>query len=554
MNKFLLKLVALFNPFWRSLGVDTKQLAAILGSKLLMDQRRVKGFGNNSKNEKKQKNQNTTNLLLYFIMGVFLMTTFVQFEHLPTGMTLFFSAWMVLLIMTLITDFTEVLIDVRDNYIILPQPVNDRTVTISRILHVLLYLSKLAFAFMIPSVIYIIIKYGWLGILIFGLQFSLSVIIAIFFVNLVYLIILNVTSIARFKEIIGYFQIAFSILIFGGYYLLPRLLDFEQLQEANVLENPITYLLPSAWIASIWEVLINGIFQTNYIIMSVLALITPVLFLILIIRVLAKQFSQKMMAITAGNSTQRKEKKDKKPSLLLKFALRLGKNQQEKAGIEWIWKMMQRSRDYKLRVYPSLAFIPMFFVYMAFTEEGTLGEKIVALQASDWYIVLIYFCVMLFATPFLSTQYNEKSKTAWIFHTLPIRQPGALVMSAFWASLVKFFIPTYLLMLATGLSIWGIKVLDDFLLGLMLILLFGVIMAMMLYEHLPFSESWKNQAKGGNFVRNIFSVFVISLLGLAHYSISDFTYMVWSATILVASIFLFAVESIRKKEWQSFKN
>ncbi|MEM8525429.1 MAG: hypothetical protein AAGG68_12385 [Bacteroidota bacterium] len=556
MNKFLLKFTALFNPLWRALGVNTEQLLSILETKLLMDSRRVSGFGNQS-NKKKKQSQQTVNLFIYFIFGLFMMTMLIRFEHFPTALTIYFTAWMVFIIMTLITDFTEVLIDVRDNYIILPQPVNDRTITISRILHVLLYLSKLMLTFMIPAIIYIGIAHGLLGVLIFVFQFFLSVLIAIFFVNIVYLIILNVTTINRFKEIISYFQIGFTIIIFGSYYLLPRILDFEQLQDADVMDNPFTYIFPPAWLASIWGVLMKQITQSNYLVLSTLAILTPTLFSILIAKVLAKEFSQKMMAITMGGSKEKKDL-DKKivkqsTSLPLQFAQLFAQNTTEKAGIEWIWKMTQRSRDFKLRVYPTIAFVPLFFIYIAVQDGGTLAEKFEKLQSENWYILLIYFCLVLFTTPFTSTQYTEKSKTAWIFHTLPITQPGSLVISAFWVALVKYFVPTFLIMLATGVSIWGVKVLDDYFLGLAIILLTSTVIAIILYDHLPFSESWKNQAKGGSFIRNLITLTVVGSLGFGHYLLIDNTLYVLSVGVVGLLVFFFALGYIRKRTLDKFK-
>ncbi|MEL6718415.1 MAG: hypothetical protein AAFP82_06850 [Bacteroidota bacterium] len=554
MNKFLLKFTSFFNPLWRSLGVNTDQLLSILETKLLMDSRRVKGFGNQSNKNKKQ-NQQTVNLFIYLIFGLFMMSMLIRFEHFPTALTIYFTAWMVFIIMTLITDFTEVLIDVRDNYIILPQPVNDRTITVSRILHVILYLSKLMLAFMIPAVIYIGITKGFFGVLLFTVLFFLSILIAIFFVNIVYLIILNVTTISRFKEIISYFQIGFTILIFGSYYLLPRILDFEALQDADVMENPFTYIFPPAWLASIWGVVVESIFQPNYLILSALAILTPILFSLLIAKVLARQFSQKMMAITTGGSKEKKAQvmTQKKPSFMLQLTQLFAQNPTEKAGIEWIWKMTKRSRDYKLRVYPTIAFVPLFFIYVAVQEGGTLADKLQKLQSENWYIFLIYFCLVLFTTPFTSTQYTEKSKTAWIFHTLPITQPGSLVISAFWVTLVKYFVPTFLVMFLTGVSIWGTKVLDDYFLGLAIILLTSTIIAIRLYDHLPFSESWKNQAKGGSFVRNMLVLIVVGLLGFGHYLLIDQTLWVLLAAVVGLTLFLFTLKYIRKRPLGKFE-
>ena len=170
MNNLLLKIVLLLNPIWRKFGVDTYQMEAILSAKLKMDDRKSTTFGVKRKKGKAAKSQSTMMLFGFLIMGAFLLFFLTIFKNPSTGETVFFLAWMVTMAMTLVSDFTEVLIDVRDNYVLLPQPVNDRTLTVSRLLHIFIYFTRLMLGMGLPAAIYFGVKYGIVGILVFSDQ------------------------------------------------------------------------------------------------------------------------------------------------------------------------------------------------------------------------------------------------------------------------------------------------------------------------------------------------------------------------------------------------
>ncbi len=53
MNKFMLWMVALWNPLWRMLGVDVSQLQTILRTKLMIDDRRPNVYNRGSRQSTK---------------------------------------------------------------------------------------------------------------------------------------------------------------------------------------------------------------------------------------------------------------------------------------------------------------------------------------------------------------------------------------------------------------------------------------------------------------------------------------------------------------------
>lgn len=557
MNKLLLRIVFSFNFLWERLGVDTIQLEAILSTKVKMDSRRASVFNTQGRTSNKAlKNQDWVSILVFFFIGLFFIGPLLIFQEKATGFTLYFAGWMVMLAMTLITDFTEVLIDVRDNYILLPKPINDRTLTISRLLHIGIYLSKLVLAFVLPAAVFIAVKYGFLGVIVFGLQIVLGLVFVIFLVNLIYLLILRITTPQKFKEILNYLQIAFTVTIFSSYYLLPRLVNLEDYENANVLLSPFVVFSPPSWLAGLWSLTIDGNSGLVVLLLSALAVVTPFICGWLILNVLTKTFNQKMMAITEGGGDSTSKKPEvaeevRQSSWMNRLANGICNNEAEKAAFKWSWRLTSRNRDYKLRVYPGFGMVPAVFVYFALNGEGTLQERLAALPESSSYILLIYFCFLLLTTPLLSSQYSNQQIASWLFHASPLKEPGWILSGTAKAIVSKFFFPTYLIMFILGISIWGLKVVDDFMLGFANIMFLGtMILHFFQPKKIPFSDSWDNMNKGSNFTAGLLSLILAGGLGFLHYLIVDKTVLIMGTALVVIVAWFFVFRAYQQTAWE----
>ena len=137
-------------------------LRAILVAKLTMDNRRPAAF-QQMQRSKEKKEINSATLKTMFIslfMGMFFLLSFEIVNDLTSGLTVFFSMFIFMLAATLITDFTSVLIDTRDNLIILPKPINDATFVTARLVHIAIHINKLVIPLAAPSLIFLFIKIG----------------------------------------------------------------------------------------------------------------------------------------------------------------------------------------------------------------------------------------------------------------------------------------------------------------------------------------------------------------------------------------------------------
>lgn len=557
MNKLLLKIVGLFNPLWRAMGIDRGQLLAILEARLIMDGRRVSVFGQN-RSTTEPKRQDLLGMAVFFFIGLFMLILFDAFRLPITALTIYFTVWMFMLAMTLISDFTEVLIDVRDNLIILPRPVSDRTVAIARLVHIGIYLFKITLAYVIPAFIFTTIAWWPLGGLVFVLQVFLSEIIVIFFVNLTYLFILRITSPKRFREIISWFQIAFSAIVLSSYYLLPRILDFESLREADILDLPISYFLPSTWVAALWPILGEGKFSGNILALGALAFVTPMVAIFLISEVLAKHFNRKMMALAEGGSGGQEQEKKPATRQLIKesWSTRLAgwmtRSPAERAAFEWAWAMTSRSRDYKLKSYPSIAFAIVLFFYYSLQGSGSLQERWEAMAVGKWHVLLIYLCWIMLNTMVYNSVYTNKHKASWILHASPLKHPGPLFSGTLLAILAAYYTPLMIVIGTAMLFIWGLDIIPDLLLGyvnsIFLILLSQIISGKRL---LPFSNDWANQNKGSNAVIAIISILITGIMGFLHYLVVGKMWITLPMAGLISIGIWGLMRAYRQVKWSS---
>ena len=146
MDKIFLRFITFLDPVLQKAGVDTFQLYQIVKVKLMMDNRRPSTMFANKRNAATNTSAGNPwmvsifTILMGLLMGMLLFINAGPF----VAQTLYFTIFMVLMALTLISDFTTVLIDVRDQFILLPRPVNDRTIAVSRILHISIYVLRLA--------------------------------------------------------------------------------------------------------------------------------------------------------------------------------------------------------------------------------------------------------------------------------------------------------------------------------------------------------------------------------------------------------------------------
>jgi ABC-2 type transport system permease protein len=569
MNKWLLKAVMAFSSLYKRLGADVDQLRAILETKLIIDDRRPISSFNKHQRNKEVKNSSFTLVFISLLFGLVSLVSFMAPDYL-FGFSVYFVMFTSLLSMTLISDFSSVLIDVKDNFIILPKPVNSRTILLSRLLHIGIHLAKMVIPMSLPGIVFIGIAVGLWGALALALVLFLATGLCIFMINALYLLILKLASAERFKDVISNVQVVFSVFIFALFYLGPRMMGNIKLTGADLLAKRYAYVLPQLWLSSLWNTLVYPHGQPRVVwIMGLIGLVTPFLGVWLVIRYLAPGFDKKLGGLGAGSASAQKEMDpgatyDKSASVkakrtpLYQFISRwINKGSAEESGFELSWLLSGRNRDFRMRVYPSFAYVPIYFFYWVFNQKGSLSEKWGSLPQTQMYVLLIYLSSFAMVTAITNVMYSDKYKAAWVFFASPTKTPGEVLSGAIKAMLVKYFIPFYLAVSALALYIWGPVVIMDLVLGLVNVILFGYIMGFIYLKKLPFSAPVSVDAGSGRFVRGMVILLVPGTIGVAHWAIRHWlpasSPVMWIFLLLSAALVWMVYSKYREMPWEKIE-
>ena len=558
-NKYIIKFILLFKPVFNRFGVNAEQLRIILLTKLKMDDRRPNVYNQQKQKKKKQTNHSSwLTMFILVIMGAF-MAIFLAIAKQPfIGHTIYFSAFMIMLAVTLISDFTSVLIDVRDNYIILPRPVSNSTFTVSRILHIGIHTAKMSFSIALGGILYCFIFDGIASGLMFILEVLIATVLSIFIVNIIYLIVLKVTSPQKFKDFISYFQIFFSIVIFAAYYVLPRLLTSDMLNGINILDHKFLTLLPPVWLAALHELAVN-FSASNWItfLLAFVAITTPFASLYLVVKVLAPGFNQKLSAISGSGddgTVISSEGKGASRGFMNSIAKRLTPDPLENAGFKLTWLLSSRYRDFKVKVYPAFAYVPVYFVYFGFitNRKGGIKENWDKLLEGNMYILLIYLTSFVLTTVLQHISMTEKYKASWIFFTTPHQQPGKILAGMFKAVIVKYYLPFFLFIALFNLVFWGPKVINDLIVAFMVSIIYGILVALFQVKGLPFSQPINIKSGGKSFLA--FFIIIIPVgLGFLHYWAAKWETAIWISAILLSVAAWVAFSQYKKETWESLE-
>jgi hypothetical protein len=515
MDKLILKFVLFCSKLLVRQGVDFERLKIIAETKLLMDRRRV--YMNwRSRQQKENSNPLLITLIIYTVFGLFAGISIMGFKSLVLSMIIVHSYILFMMTMTMITDFSSVLLDTTDNQVILPRPVNSKTLFIARLVHILVYLLQFTIALSFFPIIFIFIVYGpMVGLASIG-TILLTVAFAVFITYLLYALILRFSNEQKVKDIVGYFQIFMTIFFAVGFQVLPRLISFEALTQDFELHT-YSYFLPPVWMAMTLESVQELNFDAIHLLMIACAVLLPLFTFWLMFKYLAPSFANKLagMNADAGDKKVTAVYIQKRNSLSERLSTLLCRSKAESAGFEMVWKITGRDKAFKLQFYPSLAYMLVFifvFVFKSGREVSNLWES---LPGTKLFLVFTYLPMLSIASAIGFIAFHENFQASWIYQATPVAKPGEIISGALKSLFIKFFIPVYLILMVFACFVWGLPVVDDFLLGFFNNLAIFLLIANLNEHYLPFSRQQNAKQQSGRFVQVILQLFIIgALVGL----------------------------------------
>jgi ABC-2 type transport system permease protein len=548
MLKVALFIIRLFKMPLQWLGVDYPQFEILMHTKLTIDFRSSPtGFQTASSKKRTFLYQLFTYAMLGFIFGL----AAFSIGDLVLSLTIFFSIIIVSLTMTLLSEFTSVLFDQRDNYILLPRPLSHRTLLLLRLVHIQFYIGFIALAMSMATGVIIAVKYNVVAMLIYFLAVGLSVWITLLFTTLTYLLISKVVNGERFKDFVSYTQIVMAIIIFGCYQLLPRLMDSHILKNVSLSFSWWNYLVPPMWLASLVKLSLFSDHSTPILVLSALAILVPAGGAVFLVRFLSKGFGDILAEGSIENATPQKTGTVKN-----RFADKIKNilciSDLEKAGWNFTVATTKRDRKFKQSVYPYFGIMIVFAIAIL---KPDLSNLAVSLQEKGLFSKYLFIVIVGFSgnAAIMQLPYTDSPEASWIYRSLPLREYGHIMTGALKAQLSRFFLPVYLAMTIPCIILWGISIMPQLILsglGNIMIVMITVLFQKM---ELPFTRARDMQQKGTNSLLAIFGMILMFILAGAVYTTSFLP--AWISYIIcgiVLSLVVLIFRSVRKS-WMSQK-
>ncbi|WP_246202305.1 hypothetical protein [Spirosoma agri] len=518
-------------PLWRTLGADYGQLRAIVQVKLMMDNRRSTiTLGRYGKASAENNSNFTRTLGLYAFIGGLIslaMLAAPDKDRLFFPLTLQFSYIMALCAMTLISDFSSVILDSSDNQIILPRPVSSRTLWLARVVHITSYLFAIALSLSVVAILFVSYRFGALAGLLFLAMSLLSAVLMVFLTNIFYLLLMRFTSEEKLREVINYFQIVMAVLFYGGYQFLPRLIGEQTLNQAFA-HQWWHYLVPPMWMAGTVEAVIRPVLDSTHLVFALLAVFTPIAGLWFMNRFLTTDFTQKLSSIDQESqpaqttqTTFSQRTQSNKANWAERLSTLFTGNTLERAAFAFTWRITGRDRKFKLKTYPQLGFGLAYVVVMSFrgSSFGSTGF---------FYLFALYFAGLYVMVAQYQLSISDSYRASWIYGSAPIQNPGDVLAGSLKALIVKLMTPFYSLLAIYILYRYGIDKISDVLLAFSNSLVMLLSAALLSVRHMPFSVA-QDALKQSNTARSLLTSFVLGIVGFSHYGLTYIPYGTWIA-------------------------
>lgn len=511
----VLKILDKLRFFYEKSGVDYDILRLIINTKLTMDGRRKATVFNNERKKKKgESNEFYKSLILYAFIGIFFGLTLIFRINMMYQMSIYFAAIMFMILTVFISDFSYVILDVKDKSIIYTKGIDSKTINAAKITHVCIYiiyltLSLVGFSFLLSF------KYGIAFFLIFLIEIILIDIFMIMITALLYLLVLKFFDGEKLKDMINYVQTILSIFMVIIYQILPRIFQFIDLDKIVYTYKSWHILVPPMWFAAPLSI-IDGEGITVYkIIMSILSLIIPIISLIVYLK-LTPTFEKYLQKL---NNNEKSKEKNK---LILKISKLVCKDKIERAFFKFSVQIINSEREFKLKVYPNIALgiiLPFIFMLVGFRGESISSIRNNLVNSSLY--LSIYAFTLIIPNIVVMLKYSEKYSGAWIYEVAPIKNISSIYKGVIKGMFFKLVIPPYILISILFIIIYSEGVIKHLIIVFLSIILITILNFLISSKSYPFSEKFEGTNNGSSVGIAILSI-VFILVALMLHILSNF--------------------------------
>ena len=541
----------------RWLGADYGQFRTILETKLTLDNRKALTPFNKAPREKRTDAIKGT-LIVNLLFGCAMASTINHGYPPLISLTFIHTFIMTMTAMALVADFSSLLLDATDNIVLLPRPIDGRTILIARLAHVAVHLALVVGSLSLGTLILgtIRIHPAFAPVFLMTLMFSTMLLMGC--VALVYLGAAQRLHIEKLRNAILYVQMGLTIAIIGGYQILPRIVprDATIAEQQAIVAKWWIYLIPPAWMAAPADMLVGQVHQSQ-LILSGLGLGMPILSMLLLLFVLAPKFQQTMIKLGMDDQGSAPGLNLSATGGVARWVGRwITRDHTERAVFLWTWMLCSRDRKFKLRTYPILAMLLVvgFSLLFNMTRGESLSAALETVRYTNKHLFLLYFGCPMILSSIMVMRYSDAYEAAWVYHALPVDRPGIILMGALKAVICRVILPIFLSLALIVLAVWGLRVLPDVAVALIVTLTMNLGYALIFARQFPFAERFNIAERSGRFAWNLAIFTVVAIVGVTHFAMIPYPSILAGFSLTLLGALQFFAHRYRQTSWEMFRH
>jgi len=440
--RVLLRFVGLLRRPLEALGVDHRQLEAIVETKLRLDLRRSAKDASGAATVQSARG---TGLLVSCVVHLF-MGLFVGLMTLAIGdplafMTVTQGFLLLMLGVTVLADFGHVVLDTKDLSVVGSRPVTERTLFAARIVHVALYLGLTTGSLAVVPLLFGLPKFGAVFLPVYVVSSLLTACVAVFGAGVLYLAALRRVGGEKLRDFVVHFQILASAGLVTAFQLMPELTE-NAAGRLGVDGDAVpffAYFFPPSHTGGLLDLCLGHATRANAV-LSALAFALPALFAGVMVRLSSSGLVGGLSALDTESARR------PPPGRWRRWCRdRFTGSRVEACGFDFFALLAGRERQYKLQTYPMVAVVLALAVVSAFRAPG---HALVAVSA-------IYYVSWCIPSAILNARYSETPGAAWSFEALPFGDPGVFLLGARKAFLACWAVPLLAVVALFGLIVAG---------------------------------------------------------------------------------------------------
>lgn len=494
-------------------GVDYSQMRTILQTKMVIDSRRenvIQGAQSTKKRiEGEEKNQFFSSLWVYTLLSSFLLILFA-YDNWVFQYTTYFSFIFIMIFSTMLANFSGILLDTTDSTVIGTKPVSKKTLGAAKATHIAIYLLSFSVAIGAPVTLATFYFNGIAAGILVALLTLLSAFWCLGLTMIMYGTVLKRFDGERLRNIIAYSQIAVSVIMVIGYYMMGQI--FEIINPETLLVE-MNLQLGHILLFPMWFVAPFGILQEGFTL--VYASYTGLLVVgTLVIAYLYMNNSDRI-----ETHLQKINSSEPKPNTRSAIERLSGKlfcfSSLEKAYFHFSWQLTKQEREFKTRLYPSLAGAIVFPAVLFF--QNITADPVEGMQTPYLYLILPYFLILSIPMMAVSVQFSNDYKGRWVFEMAPNQSRGPFVKAVTKVLLVKYILPIYGIISVLVLYMVGLSYALQLFNGLLLMSIILYIESNRANKALPFTRKFAASEANQGCMASIlffFPVFILSVVML----------------------------------------